>query len=94
MVGLGELQMINEPALKDALLALTEQTRSQYEMLSAATIEIASLREMLREAAGDNFSAAFQRHQAKQIARTALGDSVVLEGLSSIIQRLKDGEVC
>lgn len=40
--------MVNEPALRDALLALVTQGRASYVMLSALMNELASLRETVR----------------------------------------------
>jgi ribosomal protein L16 Arg81 hydroxylase len=86
--------MINEPALKDALLALSEQCKTQYLVLSSVSGEVAALREMLRDAIGDRFSATFAQYQAAQIAKTSSIESSAIELLDEIIQRLKDGEVC
>ena len=83
--------MINENALRDALLALAEQNKLQYVMASAILDEVAALRETVRglDPTFDDVLA-----QKKQEHSTAQEQVTVLRLLNEIIRRLESGEVC
>ena len=60
--------MINEPALKDALLALTEIAKNQYELIVSAMVEVAAVRDAvhgLDPTFDDTLAAKRQRALAK-----------------------------
>jgi hypothetical protein len=84
-------RVINEPALKDALLALAEQNKVQYAMISLVLDEVAALRETVR-GLDPTFSEVLE--QKRKESSTAQERVAVLRSMNEIIQRLKDGEVC
>jgi hypothetical protein len=84
-------RMINENALRDVLIALAEQAKTQHDVLSHVMDEVAALRQtvqgldptfsdVLRERTADLSSAQMQRLAAQQF--------------DDLTRRLKDGEVC
>jgi outer membrane protein TolC len=83
--------MINEPALRDALLALAEQCKTQYFGLSLLIDEIAALRETVRV-----LDPTFDEVLRKKREEAASDDirKAAIQQFDEIIQRLKDGEVC
>jgi len=85
--------MVNENALRDALLALATDGRSNYVMLSSLLHEVTALRETLR---GLDPTFANVLEQKRQAA--AQNDADVVRGLvaryDDIIRRLSIGEVC
>jgi hypothetical protein len=83
--------MINETALRDALLASVEQNKLCYVMLSAMLDELAAIRETVR-GLDPTFSEVLE--QKRQENSTAPERIAVLRMLNEIIQKLKDGEVC
>jgi hypothetical protein len=85
--------MINEPALKDALLALAEQNKTQYVMLSTVLNEVAALRETVR-GLDPTFSEVLEdrRKQSQEDTREVVLQTLRL--LNEIIHRLQAGEVC
>lgn len=85
--------MLNESALKDTLLALAEQHKSHYIMMTAILNELAALRETVRgldPTFGDVMEA--RRLQASQI--NAQIEKDVIAGYDEIIQKLMRGYVC
>jgi hypothetical protein len=83
--------VINEKALRDALLALAEQNRTQYEALSYVIDEVAALRESVR-GLDPTFSEVLdsqRKNQSSDAMRT-----LALQQFDEIIRRLRDGEVC
>jgi hypothetical protein len=84
-------RVINESALKDALLALAEQNKVQYAMISLVLDEVAALRETVR-GLDPTFSEVLE--QKRKESSTAQERVAVLRSMNEIIQRLKDGEVC
>jgi len=83
--------MINEPALRDALLALAEQNKTQYVMLSAVLDEVAALREAVR---GLDPTFADVLEQKRKETSTSQEQIAVIRLLNETIRRLKGGEVC
>jgi len=83
--------VINELALKDALLACVEQNKLCYVMLSAAIDELAALRETVR-GLDPTFSEVLEQKRAEN--STAQERIAVLRMLNETIQRLKGGDVC
>jgi hypothetical protein len=85
--------MIDESALKETLLYLAEDNRTNYIMIASLTNEIAALRETVRgldptfrevlEVKRDESEAIGERHIHNAIAE-----------YDQIVQRLKDGYVC
>jgi hypothetical protein len=85
--------MINEEALRDALLALAEQHKTNYLMLSALMNEIAALRETVR-GLDPTFTEVLEDRRAKsqEAGREILREQIMF--FDQIISRLKNGEVC
>jgi ribosomal protein L16 Arg81 hydroxylase len=83
--------MINEPALRDALLALAEQNKLEYVMLSTMLDELAALRETVR-GLDPTFSEVLE--QKRKENSTVQERIAILRMLNEIIRRLKAGEVC
>jgi hypothetical protein len=83
--------MINENALRDALLALAEQNKMNYLLASTILDEVAALRETVRglDPTFDEVLA-----QKKEENSTAQEQKAVFQFLNEIIRRLKNGEVC
>ena len=83
--------MINERALRDTLLALAEQDKNNYVMISSILDEVAALRETVR-----GLDPTFDEILAMKRAENNTADiaRAVLKGCDLIIQRLKDGYVC
>ena len=85
--------MIDESALKETLLYLAEDNRTNYIMIASLTNEIAALRETVRgldptfrevlEVKRDESEAIGERHINNAIAE-----------YDQIVQRLKEGYVC
>ena len=85
--------MINENALRDALLALATDGRSNYVMISSALNELAAVREIVRGLDPTSTDALDQKRQeaAQSDAESA---RAVIARYDEIIRRLYDGEVC
>lgn len=85
--------MISEPALKDALLALTGIAKSQLELQVSSMAEIAAVRESVKglDPTFDDTLAAKREQVLKDILPSTKGLAFVLE---EITRKLKDGEVC
>lgn len=85
--------MINERALRDALLTLAEQNKNQYVMFSAVLNEVAALRETVR-GLDPTFSEVLEdrRKQSQEDTRAIVLQTLRL--LGDLIERLKAGEVC
>jgi hypothetical protein len=85
--------MVNEPALRDVLLAFATDNRSTYVMLSSLLNEVAALRETVR-GLDPTFSDVLKLKQGEEVQRQAdIVQSVIL-GYDAIIQRLNAGGVC
>ena len=85
--------MINENALRDALLALATDGRSNYVMISSVLNELAAVREIVRGLDPTSTDALDQKRQeaAQSDAESA---RAVIARYDEIIRRLYDGEVC
>ena len=85
--------MINENALRDALLALATDGRSNYVMISSVLNELAAIREIVR---GLDPTFAHILDQKRQGAAQGDAESVrvVIARYDEIIRRLYNGEVC
>jgi hypothetical protein len=85
--------MINENALRDALLALATDGRSNYVMISSVSNELAAIREIVR---GLDPTSADILDQKRQEAAESDSESVraVIARYDEIIRRLYNGEVC
>jgi cation transport regulator ChaC len=83
--------VINETALKDALLALAEQCKTQYLGLSIVIDEIAALREAVR-----GLDPTFSEVLAQKRKEAASDDirRAAIRQFDEIIERLRAGEVC
>jgi hypothetical protein len=85
--------MINEEALRDALLSLAEQHKTNYVVLSAVLNEVAALRETVR-GLDPTFTEVLEdrRIKSQEESRELTGMQIAL--FDEIIRRLKNGEVC
>jgi len=85
--------MINENALRDALLALATDGRSNYVMISSVLNELAAVREIVRGLDPTSSDALDQKRQeaAQSDAESA---RAVIARYDEIIRRLYNGEVC
>lgn len=69
--------MINEPALQDALVSAFVKLHSIEEYQATLLIEIAAVRDALKEVLGQDFAEVFQRHQLARMT-----DNVKIESAS------------
>lgn len=84
---------INEDALRDALLALIEDAKSQYLVFSALNTEIEALRETVR--ALDPTFADVMAQKTKEIeAKNVAIVQTVVAGYDAKFQAVKNGYVC
>ena len=85
--------MINETALRDALLALTENQKTHYVMLSSILDEVAALRETVR-GLDPTFSDVLEAKRLESAESTSDIVKTTIQMHDEIIRRLKSGEVC
>ena len=85
--------MINETSLRLALIALAEQEKSNYIMISTLLAEVSALRETVRGL--DPTFADVLRQKREEAARAnAPIEETVLSIFGETIRKLRDGEVC
>lgn len=82
--------MINEKLLQETLVSAWERLQTSAEIQQALLIEIAAIRETLRELLGDRFSNSFPFQQASQAVKSAATEAAVKKLDDETIQRLKD----
>jgi hypothetical protein len=85
--------MINENALRDALLALATDGRSNYVMISSALNELAALRETVR-GLDPTFADILEQKRQEAARANAEVVEVVMTQYAELIRRLNNGEVC
>ena len=85
--------MIKEIALKDALLALAEQGKQNYLMLSSVLTELVSLRETVR-GLDPTFEDVLREKQKEAAENNAPVVVAVVLLYDTLLRRLKAGEVC
>jgi len=86
-------KMINEAALRDALLASIEDAKSNYIIFSALNTEIEALRETVR--ALDPTFADVMAQKMKEIeAKNAATVQAVLDGYAEKFRAINEGYVC
>jgi hypothetical protein len=85
--------MIKEIALKDALLALAEQGKQNYLMLSSVLTELVSLRETVR-GLDPTFADVLREKQKEAAENNAPVVVAVVLLYDTLLRRLKAGEVC
>jgi len=85
--------MINENALRDALLALAQDGKSHYLMFSEMLTEVAALRDSVR-GLDPTFQDVLDQRRRERSAENVAIVNAVIRGYDEIIQRLKAGEVC
>jgi hypothetical protein len=85
--------MINENALRDTLLALATEGRSNHVMISSVLNELAAIREIVR---GLDPTSADVLDQKRQAAAQSEAESAraVIARYDEMIRRLYNGEVC
>jgi hypothetical protein len=85
--------MINEDSLRDVLIALAQMNRQLYQLVYASMNEIASVRETVR-GLDPTFADVLEQRQKEYASRTREVSATSIALTDSLIQRLKDGEVC
>lgn len=85
--------MINEYALRDALLALATDGRSNYLMISSVLNELAALRETVR-GLDPTFADILEQKRQEAAQENAEVVKAVVVRYDEIIRRLSNGEVC
>ncbi len=85
--------MINEVALKDALLALAQQSKTHYIAFSSVLNEVAALRETVR-GLDPTFSEVLETKRLESAQAQAEIVKITIRLHDEIIGRLKAGEVC
>ncbi len=85
--------MINENALRDALLALATDGRSNYVMISSVLNELTALRETVR-GLDPTFADILERKRQESVQGDAEVVKTVIAQYDEIIRRLMSGEVC
>jgi hypothetical protein len=85
--------MIDESALKETLLYLAEDSRTNYVMIASLTNEIASLREAVR-GLDPTFHEVLEVKRDESQERGAEHIDNAIAQYDSIIQKLKEGYVC
>jgi len=85
--------MVNENALRDALLALAQDGKSNYLMISSLLAELAALRETVR-GLDPTFGDVMEQERERQVALHADTVRSVVATYDEIIQRVMSGEVC
>lgn len=85
--------MVNEMALRDALMALTNNCKTNYVMLSSVLAEIAAVRETVR-GLDPTFDDVLARKQKEVMESQAVTVRTVIAAYDVLLQRLSGGEVC
>jgi hypothetical protein len=85
--------MINQISLRLALLALAEQEKSNYIMISALMAEVSALRETVR-GLDPTFADVLQQKRQEAARANASIEASVLSVFDETIRKLRDGEVC
>jgi hypothetical protein len=85
--------MIKEGALRDALMALVNSSKTNYIMISAVLAELAAVRETV-SGLDPTFADVLEtkRHEAEAAADSVV--RAVIATYDEIFQRVKNGEVC
>jgi hypothetical protein len=84
--------MVNENALRDALVTLAEISKRQYEFSAELAHEIAALRETMRPL-DPTFVEIFEKRRKQAAQATAISEKGVLAQYETIIQKMKEGLV-
>jgi hypothetical protein len=85
--------MINEPVLRETLIALAGHAKSQYVMLSSTLNEVAALRETVR-GLDPTFSEVLEDRRENQAKQSAEVVSQTIRLLDDLIRVLRDRGVC
>lgn len=85
--------MINETALRDALSALAQQSKTLYVMTSSVLNEVAALRETVR-GLDPTFADVLEQKRQEAAREQAEVVRLQLALYDHILERLKHGEVC
>ena len=85
--------MINENALRDALLALATDARSSYVMIASMLRELAALRETVR-GLDPTFVDILERERQQAVRNDDAEVRALIVHYDEIIRRLTVGEVC
>jgi hypothetical protein len=82
--------MINEKILAETLVSVWERLQVSAEIQQGLLVEVAAIRETLRELLGERFSTCLPQHQASQIAKSVATEVAVKKLDDETIQILKD----
>ena len=85
--------MINENALRDVLLALAEQQKTQYVMISSVLNEVDALRETVR-GHDPRFADILEQKRLEAVQKQAAIVKIVIQQFDETLRRLNAGEVC
>lgn len=85
--------MIKETALRDALMAAINSSRTNYIMISSVLAELAAVRETVR-GLDPTFADVLAQKQREAAAATSAEVKEIISGYDEILERLKAGEVC
>jgi hypothetical protein len=85
--------MINENALRDALLALATDGRSNYVMIASLLRELAALRETVR-ALDPTFADILEQKRQEAVQNDDEVVKAVIVQYDELIRRVTNGEVC
>ena len=85
--------MVNESALRDALLAFNEDAKSQYIMLSSILAELEALRETVR-GLDPTFGDVMEQKRRESAEKNADIVQAVIAEYDEKFRQMKDGYVC
>jgi hypothetical protein len=85
--------MVDEEALRDALLASLEDAKGHYIMLTSILAELDALRETVR-GLDPTFADVLEQKRQESAERTAAVAQAVIEIYDQKVQRVKDGYIC
>jgi len=85
--------MVNESALRDALLAFNDDAKSQYIMLSSILAELEALRETVR-GLDPTFGDVMEQKRRESAEKNADIVQAVIAGYDEKFRQMKDGYVC
>jgi len=85
--------VIKENALRDMLLALVDQEKNNYEMISVLVNEVLALRETVAHL-DPTFYEVLADRRPKIEKESLPSDTTVLNSFAELTRKLKAGEVC
>jgi hypothetical protein len=85
--------MVNEEALRDALLSSIEESKNLYVMLSSVLAELDALRETVR-GLDPTFGDVMEQKRKESLARSAEVVQASVDGYDQKFRQVKAGYVC